>query len=273
MQAFGFLAADKDPKQSQGAIVTGVWVGNSDFSAISQVFAADGPTFIWHDYMAEVAAHNKLPVRDFVRPDGIVEKKIDAISGMLPGPHTTHTITEVFKADDVPTDTDTTHIRAGIEDRSGKLWQPGCGDIRGAGPGASPSPAPTTSSSGSPLELGSGRVFLNLGDWESAHKSWMAADQAWIKRWRGHESAIPRFPLIPLDATLAPAERCTPGQYPTSTPTPSPSPTPSPTPIATPAPTPSAPPPTPSPTPVATPSTAPTVVPTPPAPPSPPEPP
>src|SRR5438046_2736595 len=93
--------------------------------------------------MAEVAAHNKLPVRDFVRPDGIVEKQIDAISGLLPGPHTSHTITEVFKADDVPTDTDATHIRAGIEDRSGKLWQPGCGDIRGAGPGASPSPAPT----------------------------------------------------------------------------------------------------------------------------------
>src|SRR5439155_650250 len=142
LQAFGFLAADKDPKQSQGAIVTGVWVGNSDFSPISQVFAADGPTFIWHDYMAEVAAHNKLPVRDFVRPDGIVEKQVDAISGMLPGPHTAHTVTEVFKADNVPTQKDDVHIRAGIEKASGKLWQPGCGDLRGASPGPSSSPAP-----------------------------------------------------------------------------------------------------------------------------------
>ncbi len=135
LQAFGFLAADADPKKSQGAIVTGVWVGNSDFSAISHVFAADGPTFIWHDYMAEVAAHNKLPVRDFVRPDGIVEKQVDAISGMLPGPHTTHTITEVFKADDVPNEKDSVHIQAGIEKASGKLWQPGCGDLNIGRPG------------------------------------------------------------------------------------------------------------------------------------------
>ena len=53
--------------------MTGVWVGNSDFSAIQDVFAADGPTFIWHDYMAEVAALNELPVNDFTRPDGVVD--------------------------------------------------------------------------------------------------------------------------------------------------------------------------------------------------------
>jgi membrane peptidoglycan carboxypeptidase len=240
LQAFGYLAADKDPKQTQGAIVTGVWVGNSDFSAISQVFAADGPTFIWHDYMAEVAAHNKLPIRDFVRPDGIVEKQVDAISGLLPGPNTTHTITEVFKADDVPTQTDTVHVRVQIEERSGKIWQPGCGDIKGASPGASASPAASASpgSSGQPVARGNGPVYLNLGDWESAHTTWQAADKAWITKWRGREGSIPRFPLIPLDAPLAPAEKCTPGQFPTSTPTPSPSPTPSPTPVPTPTPTP-----------------------------------
>ncbi len=48
--------------------MTGVWVGNSDFSPIQDVFAADGPTFIWHDYMAEVAELNELPVHDFTRP-------------------------------------------------------------------------------------------------------------------------------------------------------------------------------------------------------------
>ncbi|HEX6474293.1 MAG TPA: transglycosylase domain-containing protein, partial [Candidatus Limnocylindria bacterium] len=54
LQAFGFLAPDADPTVTDGALVTGVWVGNSDFSPIADVFAADGPTFIWHDYMAEV---------------------------------------------------------------------------------------------------------------------------------------------------------------------------------------------------------------------------
>ena len=261
LQAFGFLAADADPKKSQGAIVTGVWVGNSDFSPISQVFAADGPTFIWHDYMAEVAAHNTLPVRDFVRPDGIVEKQVDAISGMLPGPHTTHAVTEVFKADDVPSETDTVHVQAGIENASGKLWQPGCGDVRGASPGASASPAASPVASGGPIPVGSGPVYLNLGDWESSHKTWMDADKTWIMRWRGRERGIPRFPLVALDAPLAPTEKCTPGQYPPSTPTPSPSPTPtaSPTPIATPVPTPThSPPGQPTPTP-APPSPTPTV--------------
>ncbi len=93
LQAVGFLAPDPDPEVSDGAIVTGVWVGNSDFSAIEDVFAADGPTFIWHDYMAEVAALNELPVHDFERPDGIVEVTVDAISGMLPGEFSDTTVT------------------------------------------------------------------------------------------------------------------------------------------------------------------------------------
>ena len=171
------------------------------------------------DYMTEVAAHNKLPVRDFVRPDGILEKQVDAISGMLPGPHTTHTITEVFKADNVPTEKDNVHVQAGIEKASGKLWQPGCGDLKGASPGPSGSALASASAapSGAPVVVGSGPVYLNLGDWESAHKTWMDADKAWITRWRGKERGIPRFPLLALDAPLAPAEKCTPGQFPTST--------------------------------------------------------
>ena len=32
LQAVGYLAPDPDPAVSDGAIVTGVWVGNSDFS-------------------------------------------------------------------------------------------------------------------------------------------------------------------------------------------------------------------------------------------------
>ena len=43
LQAFGFLAPDADPTVPEGALVTGVWVGNSDFSPIADVFAADGP--------------------------------------------------------------------------------------------------------------------------------------------------------------------------------------------------------------------------------------
>ncbi len=136
LQAFGFLAPDADPTVDEGALVTGVWVGNSDFSAIADVFAADGPTFIWHDYMAEVTAAADLPLRDFPRPDGIVEVQVDAMSGLLPGDLTRTTVTEIFATSNQPQEQDTLHERLRIEDESGKIWQEGCGDQRETESGA-----------------------------------------------------------------------------------------------------------------------------------------
>jgi membrane peptidoglycan carboxypeptidase len=231
LQAFGYLAPDKDPDDPEGAIITGVWVGNSDFSKIADVFAADGPTFIWHDYMAQVTQANKLPVRDFPRPDGIVEKQVDAISGMLPGPYTSQTVTEIFNVSDVPTQEDTLHERLRIEEATGKIWQEGCGD-----------------SNSSPQ----GRIYLQLDGYEKDHPTWDHANERWIEKWRGNERALPRAPAPPLVYALAPTKKCTPGAVPTSTPSPSPSPTPaatpSPTPAITPEPT-ETPAPTPTPTP------------------------
>jgi penicillin-binding protein 1A len=234
LQAFGFLAPDEDPNDSEGALVTGVWVGNSDFSRIADVFAADGPTFIWHDYMAEVIADADLPVRDFPRPDGIVEVEVDAISGMLPGPLTDRTVSEVFAKSNQPEDEDTIHQRLRIEEETGKIWQEGCGDQAGSGSAA-------------------GRIYLVLGDYEDAYPTWDRADDAWIDQWRGRERELRRSPAPPLGVALAPTDKCTPGAVPTSTPSPSPSPTPLPTPEATveptPEPTPSHGPPSPSPSP------------------------
>jgi membrane peptidoglycan carboxypeptidase len=240
LQAFGYLAPSKDANDPTGAIVTGVWVGNSDFSAINGVFAADGPTFIWHDYMAAVAAHNLLPVNDFIRPPGIVEVKVDAISGELPGPNTTKTVTEVFRADNVPTQRDTTHVQLTIEAATGKIWQPGCGDPLGASPtaGASPSAQASLAPSASP-GTPAGTVFLDLSKWNADHPSWVEASNTWITKWRGKEAKVPRWPLPALDAPLAPFTVCTPGEVPTSSPSPSPSPSPSATPEATATPAPS----------------------------------
>jgi membrane peptidoglycan carboxypeptidase len=228
LQAFGYLAPDKDPTIDEGAIITGVWVGNSDFSAIKDVFAADGPTFIWHDYMAEVTAANALPMRDFPRPDDIVEVEVDALTGMLPGEFTTETVKEDFAAAHKPTQQDTLHRKLAIEAATGKIWQPGCGDpLESAVPGASPG-------SQGPEE----KVFLDLASYEGAHPTWEEANRAWIARYRGKESEVKRSPSPAFDAPFAPLETCTPGEIPTSTPSPSPSPTPSPTPLPTPSPTP-----------------------------------
>jgi membrane peptidoglycan carboxypeptidase len=235
LQAFGYLAPDTDPENTEGALITGVWVGNSDFSRIADVFAADGPTFIWHDYMAEVTEAQDLPVRDFPRPDGIVEQRVDAISGMRPGPLTTQTVTEVFAKSNVPDQEDNLHKRLRIEVETGKIWQEGCGDSSGGN-----------------------RIFLDLGDVEKDNPSWDRANDKWIEQWRGRERQLRRSPAPPLGYALAPTERCTPGEVPTSTPTPSPSPTPAitpePTAVPTPEPTPSNGQPTPTPSPSPTPA-------------------
>ncbi len=235
----------RNPIVSEGAIVTGVWVGNSDFSAIADVFAADGPTYIWHDYMAEVTAHNALPVRDFQRPSGIVEVEVDAMSGMLPGPETLTTVTEIFAESNRPGQQDTVHraLRDRGRDRqdlAGGVWRLRLARrLRGR-----PTPAPSrrrrsrqrTSTSSSPI----GTTSTPPGT---------QSNEAWIAKWKGKESSLRRSPILALDAPLAPVEECTPGEVPTSTPSPSPSPSPSPTPepTATPEPTPAPETPTPAP--------------------------
>jgi membrane peptidoglycan carboxypeptidase len=235
LQAFGYIAGNPDdPDDSTGAIVTGVWVGNSDFSPIQDVFAADGPTFIWHDYMAEVAALNELPVYDFRQPDGITEVTIDAISGLLPGEHTTTTVTELVRTDEQPSAQDSTHRELAIEAASGRIWQEGCGDFEAAEPTEAPEPDASPAPAAPAL-----RVYLDLNGWEADHEAWDASNRAWLELWTGREdelNATLRQPFPgPIDAPLAPIETCTPGEFPTSTPTPSPTPSPSPTP--TPAPT------------------------------------
>ena len=230
LQAVGYLAGNPDPAVTDGAIVTGVWVGNSDFSAIEDVFAADGPTFIWHDYMAEVAALNELPVHDFTRPDGLVDVTVDAISGMLPGEFTETTVTEIVRADRQPSGTDTVHRELRIEAVTGKIWQEGCGDFATEAPSASPDP-----SAEPPPREPEEEVYLDLVGWEEERPTWEEANLAWIEEWTEREDELNssvRSPFPgPIDAPLAPTVECTPGEIPTSSPTlptPSPSPTPGP---------------------------------------------
>jgi membrane peptidoglycan carboxypeptidase len=231
LQAFGYLAPDPDPTVDEGAIIAGVWVGNSDFSPIKDVFAADGPTYIWHEFMQEVTAAHALPKQDFPRPPGIVEAQVDAISGMLPGDLTTQTVTEVFAAGHQPTQRDSIHRRLMVEALTGKIWQPGCGDPLLAAPDPAATPQP-----GTPVV--DDRVYLDLSSYEASHPTWEEANLAWVEAHRGKESQVPRAPVPPFDAPLAPTQLCTPGEVPTSTPSPSPSPTPAPTALPTETPTP-----------------------------------
>ena len=262
LQAFGYLAPNPDdPDDDTGAIVTGVWVGNSDFSPIQDVFAADGPTFIWHDYMAEVAALNELPVYDFRQPDGVTEVTVDAMSGLLPGEFTETTVTEIVRSDRQPSQQDSVHRELAIEAETGKIWQEGCGDFETAPPSGSPDPSASPPAPEAEME-----VYIELAGWDEDHPAWEASNHDWIDFWNDREEELNNSVRVPypgpLDAELAPALECTPGEVPTSTPSPTASPSPSPTPVPTAAPT-AAPSPTPAPTLTPEPSATPTPTPAP----------
>ncbi len=80
------------------SLVTGVWMGNNNQAPMSNVlgqglFSADGPLYLWHDFMQE--ALNKkwdwngkkpVPQTDFAKPDDVVMTTVCEFSGMKATP-------------------------------------------------------------------------------------------------------------------------------------------------------------------------------------------
>ena len=81
-------------------IVAGVWVGNADNSPMVGTTGLSGAGPIWHNFMER--AHEGLPVRDFVRPENIVEIEVCADSGTIPSEACPKRRTEIFAADQPP---------------------------------------------------------------------------------------------------------------------------------------------------------------------------
>lgn len=75
-------------------LVTGVWVGNADNTAMRDVTGISGAAPIWHDFMAR--ALQSLPPRDFVRPPGIVTETICPGTGLPPTVSCPDRFDEVF---------------------------------------------------------------------------------------------------------------------------------------------------------------------------------
>jgi penicillin-binding protein 1A len=229
-------------------IVAAVWAGNSDRTPGTSVGSLELPAPLWRAFMQDVTAGT--PVRDFEQPPGLTWADVDAYSGMLPGPYTTHTVHEVFLNGTVPTEADNTKIPLDVDTVSNTLWTwdcPGVKDTKG---------------------------YLDLSKVDAANPNYQSFDQIWIDRARTgvnkkggpNNGATMYFYKTGFwtpygdtwGAPFAPTTYCTentgtPPPSPTETPTPEPTPTetptPEPTPTATPAPTP-----TPGPTPTATPT-------------------
>lgn len=81
-------------------LVTGVWVGNPDNTAMNSIGGISGAGPIWYNFMEQ--AHQSLPIRDFVRPPTIVELEICADSGTIPSEVCPQRRQEVFFQDQPP---------------------------------------------------------------------------------------------------------------------------------------------------------------------------
>jgi 1A family penicillin-binding protein len=74
------------------SLVTGVWAGNNDNTAMSQAGGSIAAAPIWHDYMTKALANS--PVEQFQRPSGIKTVTLDSVNGKQPSGG--KTVTDIF---------------------------------------------------------------------------------------------------------------------------------------------------------------------------------
>lgn len=89
---------------------TVIWAGfdKKGNSLGTQITGSTGTGRTWAKYMK--AIHKGLPLKQFYKPEtGIVELKVDAVSGLLPTEYSDKVISEVFIAGTEPTTYDTYH--------------------------------------------------------------------------------------------------------------------------------------------------------------------
>ncbi|MGH2387178.1 MAG: transglycosylase domain-containing protein [Chloroflexota bacterium] len=122
-------------------LVTGVWVGNPNDTAMQGTTGITGAAPIWHAYMSTMLQN--MPVENFIQPPGIITATVSVYSppGGLPGLATGgNGVTDIFAAGSVPR----TFDQPSQDDYSAQPAQPG------ATPAASTTPgkATTTNPSG-----------------------------------------------------------------------------------------------------------------------------
>jgi peptidoglycan glycosyltransferase len=108
LNAYGFIAPPTSAgrQKSEFALAVGAWNGNSDNTVVSTpgkpVFSIDVTTYVWQGFLQE--ATKAWAVNDFARPEGLVQAKIDAFTGLKPQPGA-KTVDEWFITGTAPQDT------------------------------------------------------------------------------------------------------------------------------------------------------------------------
>ena len=84
-------------------LVTGVWVGNADYTPMVNTSGLSGAAPIWNEFMQyAVPIVNGGVTKAFVPPNGIIEKIICALSGTEPSQWCNEQRREIFAADQPP---------------------------------------------------------------------------------------------------------------------------------------------------------------------------
>ncbi|MBI2907535.1 MAG: PBP1A family penicillin-binding protein [Chloroflexi bacterium] len=100
-------------------LVTGVWVGNADFSQMYESYGSTAAAPIWSQFMEK--ALEGQPAEPFKVSSGIVKATVCAISGQKPTPLCDKTKTEVFLEGTVPQKPCDVHQAFRIDRTTGKL--------------------------------------------------------------------------------------------------------------------------------------------------------
>ncbi len=156
LAAMGFVAAPKD--KNKPALAVGTWMGNSDNSAPPNgTVALETAASLWQAFFND-ALRNE-PIAQFNnQPKGLTQIRVDANSGLLPGPFTHRTFKEWFINNTGPKKVDDTKVGVEIDQATGKLWQDGC-----LGPMVT-------------------KGFMNLSDADAGWPQWQKYDRAWAAR-------------------------------------------------------------------------------------------
>jgi membrane peptidoglycan carboxypeptidase len=99
-------------------LVTGVWMGNTDNSAMENLPGSKGAAPIWHALMSWALLDE--PVESWERPSGLIELTVCNLSGLLLTPHCP-TVSELFINGTEPKVQDTMYQEFAINRETGRL--------------------------------------------------------------------------------------------------------------------------------------------------------
>ncbi|MCP4567498.1 MAG: PBP1A family penicillin-binding protein [FCB group bacterium] len=101
-------------------VTTGVWVGFDDNTSIGYNMTGSANALpIWTKIM--LAAHQDLPVEEFVVPPGILTAEICAESSRLAGPYCPNVINEIYTGNTVPIESCQIHNRSTFKNDDSRL--------------------------------------------------------------------------------------------------------------------------------------------------------